>query len=135
MILKYVLRIDCESVHFNAVDRILNTHRSNNDDLYWELILIDDDTDLLPPVYYIDAFLPLLQGKHQELEAIGISREDITIWIYYEYDEQCNLEFHPDEMKQLADNGIVLCVSCWQAGGRSILLSIKRSIESRIPDS
>ena len=119
MISKHVLRIDCESIHFDAVNRIFNTHRSNNDDLYWELIIIDDDTDSLPSVYYIDAFLPLLQGKDRELERIGISREDITIWKYYEYDEQCNLEFHPDEMKQLADNGIVLCVSCWQASDRS----------------
>lgn len=117
MIVKHVLRIDCESVHFDSIDRILNTRRSK-DDFYWELIIIDDGTDLLPSVYYIDAFLPLLQGKYEELEKIGISREDITIWIYYEYDEQCNFEFHPDEMKQLADNGIVLCVSCWQASDR-----------------
>jgi hypothetical protein len=128
MFVKHVLRIECKSVHFDTVDRILNTHRSNNDDLYWELIIIDDDTNSSPPIYYIDAFLPLLQGKYQALEEIGISREEITIWKYYEYDEQCNLEFHPNEMKQLADNGIVLCVSCWQAGGRSILGSIKRSM-------
>ena len=114
MISKHVLRIDCQSGHFDSIEQILNTHRSNEDNLYWELIIIDDDTDSLPPVYYIDAFLPLLQGKYQELEKIGIYREDITIWKYYEYDEQCNFEFHPDEMKQLADHGIVLCVSCWQ---------------------
>jgi hypothetical protein len=30
MFVKHVLRIECKSVHFDTVDRILNTHRSNN---------------------------------------------------------------------------------------------------------
>jgi hypothetical protein len=58
----------------------------------------------------------LLEGKYQQLADIGVDVEDITIWKYYEYDNgQCNMEFHPKVTKRLGDNGIVLCISCWES--------------------
>lgn len=40
----------------------------------------------------------------------------ISIWRYYEYDEQCNFEFSPQELKRMGDNGITFCISCWDTG-------------------
>ncbi len=57
-----------------------------------------------------------MEGKYELLATIGIERKDITIWMLYEYDQQCNLEFDPIRMKRLGDNGIGLCISCWDAG-------------------
>jgi hypothetical protein len=53
-------------------------------------------------------------GDYDKLWRIGIRTEDITIWHIYEHDGQCNLEFDPQRMKRLGENGITLCVSCYQ---------------------
>ena len=52
-----------------------------------------------------------------KLESIGISREDISIWVLYEYEGQCNMEYDPVSMKKIGENGIVLCISCWEKEG------------------
>ncbi|MGE9938237.1 hypothetical protein, partial [Butyricimonas virosa] len=59
-------------------------------------------------------FLSLLEGKYEKLESIGISRENISIWILYEYEGQCNMEYDPESMKKLGESGILLCISCWE---------------------
>mgnify|MGYP005900678743 FL=1 len=59
-------------------------------------------------------FLSLLEGKYEKLESIGISREDISIWVLYEYEGQCNMEYDPESMKKLGESGILLCISCWE---------------------
>ncbi len=62
---------------------------------------------------FIHHFLDMLEGKYDQLKSMGISKEDISVWLLYEYDNQCNMEFLPDNLKRLGDNGISLCVSCW----------------------
>ena len=64
-----------------------------------------------------DCNLSLLEGKYERLESIGISREDISIWVLYEYEGQCNMEYDPVSMKKIGENGIVLCISCWEKEG------------------
>ena len=58
--------------------------------------------------------LVLLECKYEKLESIGISRENISIWILYEYEGQCNMEYDPESMKKLGESGILLCISCWE---------------------
>jgi len=64
---------------------------------------------------FIDYFLGILEGKYDKLRKIGITKEEISIWMIYEYDEQCNMEFAPSDMKKLGDSGISFCVSCYNA--------------------
>ena len=63
---------------------------------------------------FVEIFLKILYDKYDQLERIGINREHISIWIIYEYEEQCNLEFNPDDMKNIGAEGISLCISCYQ---------------------
>lgn len=63
---------------------------------------------------FINNFLDILEPKFDELEKSQISKSDITFWLLYEYDQQCNMEFNPKEMKRLGENEITLCVSCWE---------------------
>ena len=63
---------------------------------------------------FIDYFLGILEGKYDKLQDIGITREHISIWMIYEYEEQCNMEFTPSDMKKLGDNGITFCISCYE---------------------
>ena len=69
----------------------------------------DDDE----PFDFINAFLDILEGKYEALASLGIQREDILIWLVYEYDQQCAMEFHPQEMKRLGENGIHLNIDCY----------------------
>lgn len=90
-----------------------NRKRFSDDDIdLWTYSVDLDDEE--PYFDFINKFLDILEPKFEGLEQIGISKENITFWYLYEYDQQCAMEFHPQEMKRLGDNGIVLCIDCWQ---------------------
>jgi hypothetical protein len=72
------------------------------------------------PFHFIYDFLDILEGNYEALAALGIQREDILFWLVYEYDEQCALEFHPQEMRRMGENGIHLNIDCHQMGTSSI---------------
>jgi len=94
------------------IDNLFNF--PNNIPASWAYEVIDDKTD----EYYdfINIFLDILETKYSELEKLNIKRSDISIWLLYEYDQQCNMEFDPQRLKRLGDNGISFCISCWDSG-------------------
>lgn len=77
----------------------------------WELEIEESATDA--PIDFVGYFLRIVGARFKQLESIGITRQAMTIWLLYEYDQQCNLEFTPDQLKRLGEQGIGLCVSCW----------------------
>ncbi len=80
----------------------------------WVYEVIDEDEN---PYYdFINKFLDILENKYETLAKLGIERNDITIWLLYEYDQQCNMEFDPIRLKRIGDNGVTLCISCWDSG-------------------
>lgn len=123
----YRLEICCDQViDQDLISKILGIKPSfHSEDWYLEAFYddlsigsLEDDKNIeegLEPKSHISDFLDLLEGKYQQLAEIGVRREDITVWKYYEYDGQCNMEFHPDETKRLGENGIVLCITCWES--------------------
>jgi hypothetical protein len=74
-----------------------------------------DTEDDEPYFDFINRFLDILEPKFNELKGFGIDKSNITFWLLYEYDQQCGLEFHPQEMKRLGESGIVMCIDCWQS--------------------
>lgn len=122
----YRLEICCDRVSDqDQISSLLGVKPSfPSEDWYLEVIderlplelLEEDIDDVLEPKSHIINFLNLLEGKYQQLSEVGVSREDITIWKYYEYDDgQCNMEFHPEITRRLGENEIVLCVTCWES--------------------
>jgi hypothetical protein len=107
---KYILRI--EGAEQKDIARVLGKP-SSNESGSWTLEFEEGSND--PPINFVDRFLELLDNKFDFLDSIGVSRDDITIWLLYEYDEQCNLEFSSKDLMRLGEAGIGLCVSCWQA--------------------
>jgi hypothetical protein len=105
------LKIRCDDSLRDAVTAILGED-PNVKESVWELEKIIEEEDAY--VNYIEYFLDLLEGNYEKLSLIGVERNDISIWLLYEYDQECNMEFSPDELKRMGENGIVLCVSCWQ---------------------
>ena len=80
----------------------------------WTYQVITKEED--PYFDFINSFLDILESKYAKLAELGIQRDDITIWNYYEYDGQCNMEYDPKRLKRLGENGITLCITCWDSG-------------------
>lgn len=107
----YVLQIDSKSIDLNLIDEILGIKSALNSKT-WKFIVVQTEKD----EYYdfINNFLDFLEGKYDLLAHLGVEKEDILFWLYLEYDQQCNMEFDAARLKRLGDNGIGLCITCWQ---------------------
>jgi hypothetical protein len=118
----YKLQISfTESIEtFNAIsdilvikpfDKDLQSGKTPNE---WTYEVVQENED--PYFDFIKEFLDILENKYERLSSLGIQKEDISVWYLYEYDQQCNMEFDPTRLKRLGDNGITLCISCWDSG-------------------
>ncbi|MGB7415979.1 MAG: hypothetical protein WA902_17380 [Thermosynechococcaceae cyanobacterium] len=112
MKITYILKIETNELGLSNISDILGQASSNSDNDVWTLEITERDSD--PPTNFVRDFLGILEGKYEDLSHSGIESSDISVWIYYEYDEQCNLEFLPEDMKRLGENGIALCISAYQ---------------------
>jgi hypothetical protein len=108
---RFVLKVDCEEDQESLVTKILE-REPDIDEAYWQISIYQEKDSY--PVNYIQDFIKVLNGKYDALHQLGIQKSNISVWYYYEYDQECNIEILPEEMKLLSDNGIVLCISCWQ---------------------
>ena len=110
---KLQVLLDPSAETYQAVTTLLGVepHKPDPNGPMWEYQVEEGSEG---PYYdFINEFLNLLEGKYQSLAALGIERNDISIWRYYEYDGQCNMEYDPERTKRLGDCGINLCISCW----------------------
>ena len=108
----YSLRINTKETNYQMVSQILQKEPK---DLSkgWIFEVESSDTSYFD---YINEFLDILEGNYEKLESIGIVKNDISIWMIYAYNQQCNFEFIPKDLKRLGDNEITLCISCYEAG-------------------
>lgn len=82
------------------------------DEYIWSYIITEEEKD--SPVEFINVFTNIIHKNKNQLKTIGVEKENITIWLYYEYDVQCNIELRPDELKKLSEAEVPFCISCWQ---------------------
>jgi len=113
----YRLHIDSKSdfILYKKITQILNIEPAEEDDetySLWTYAYEEDENDS----YYdfINKFLDIIEPNVSKLQEIGIYKEDITFWMVYEYEHQCGMEFHPQEMKRLGESGIVMCIDCFK---------------------
>jgi len=110
----YILKIETENpAAFPSIMKI-NGVKYKGRFLEYEIVESEDN----PPVDFINHFLDILDKFHAELKGGGVVPEDVSIWMLYEYDQQCNMEFLPQQLKRLGEAGITLCVSCWEVGSQ-----------------
>ena len=107
---EYILRINTVKEKYNIINTLLSVSPTSTKS-YWELSLNENSYLYNKSIIY---FLDLLEPNLEKLIQNGLNNENISIWYLYEYDEQCNLEFQPNELKRLGDAGITLCISCWK---------------------
>ena len=118
----YQLFIDTENSAetFNSVTNLLGLKPTENEtdkastDRYssWMYMVTENDTD--PYFDFINSFLDILEPKFSELEKLGVTKDKILFWMLYEYDQQCAMEFQPQEMERLGQSGIHLNIDCWK---------------------
>ena len=123
----YNLHIDFEPSWetYNAITRLLGVvpkkherHRLDKSDHpsdWWYQMVEDDDES---PVDFINVFLDLLEPNLAALEALGVMRENILFWLFYEYEHQCAMAFLPREMERLGKSGIALNIDCIERRGQ-----------------
>jgi hypothetical protein len=107
----YSLRIDTDIAYREKINIILNKD-CNYLDICWGLEIVEEEEHEY--FDFINYFLDLLEKKYLRLEQIGVFREHISIWMIYEYNNQCNIQFIPKDLKRLGENGVSLCVSCYE---------------------
>ena len=108
----YSLRISITNIkQIEAVNSILRI-KSNYPEAGWGLEIVKDDNEL--GLNFIDYFLSIIEGKSSQLKNINITDDDISIWVLYEYQDQCNLEFTSTDLKKIGNAGVSLCISCWE---------------------
>lgn len=101
------LKIETDNVP--VISELLNRKSTGLiDSGYWEMELIENVGNELSEIllFYEDAKPTLLKNN--------IDTIDVSIWILYEYEQQCNLEFDLVTLKALSKLGIQLCISCWE---------------------
>ncbi len=115
--MKYIYSL---KIHLNnkenkdKITNILKVSPTALDDSLWELKLVQNESDSY--IDFINHYLDILENKYDLLKSIDINREDISIWMLYEYDNQCNMEFLPSQLLRIGEHGITLCISCWETG-------------------
>lgn len=115
MSLRYGLKI--RAAETKQVSSILGVQPSNTQ-FGWELWVDDISYSYAESVEY---FCSLLEKNMPELLRIKVVKEDIELWILYEYEQQCNFEFHSTELARISNLDIVLCISCWQKDSEIII--------------
>lgn len=106
----YSLKISSNHTNIDDINNVLSISPTSTE-YSWEYS-IDEHSDL-----YADAIsyiLNLLEGKIELLKEAGVEEDDISIWFLYEYENQCNMEFLPGDLKRIGALGITLCISCWE---------------------
>jgi hypothetical protein len=67
-------------------------------------------------INFIQYFMDVVEDKLPILDSLGVKREEITIWMLFAYEFQCNMEFDSDDLLRLGRNGIKLCITCYDVG-------------------
>ncbi len=117
----YQLFIDTDNnlETFNSITKLLGLQpteteydkTSKNRYSSWMYMVTENDTD--PGFDFINSFLDILEPKFVSLQILGVTPDKILFWMLYEYDQQCGMEFHPDEMIRLGQSRIHLNIDCW----------------------
>lgn len=112
-VLTYELKIDTEKKYYNEVSSIIGLYPNSYKYGWLYDIVFEEQKEHFD---IIAKFLNSLEENYGKLEELGIKNSDISIWITYEYNNQCNMEFDPKNLKRLGEKGIKLCISCYESG-------------------
>jgi hypothetical protein len=106
---------------YNAISEILELKPAENEpskfsseipDLWF--YMVEENEEEGSSFDFINKFLDLIEPNYTKLSRLGVTKKDILFWLVYEYDQQCSMEFHAQEMLRLGKSGIHLNIDCHQ---------------------
>ena len=97
-----VIPRDFEKSRFNIHDEPSN----------WHYQIVEDEEVTDKPIDFINVLLDIVEPNFSKLKRVGIEKDNILFWLVYEYQHQCSMEFHPEEMERLGKSGIGLNIDC-----------------------
>jgi len=100
-----IIRILTNKEKYIEINKIFNLTKNVNDINFWEIEV---------PENSIKIAYDILIEKIKLLERIDITKNDVSLWFLYEYENQCNMEFTTHEINLIGKLGITLCISCWE---------------------
>jgi len=112
-ILTYELRINAEENCYEQVSAIVGLYPKSYK-FGWSYEIKFEERESFSDV--VAKFLDSLEGKYDQLHELEIRTNDISVWLIYGYNNQCNMEFEPSILERLGNRGIRLCISCYQVG-------------------
>lgn len=86
-----------------------------------------------PQWFEINSFLDILDDKYEMLEAQGVSREDLSIWMNCRYEEdECRVSLDPVTLMRLGEEQVKLCITCSPDGGPAPVMEAKENFVKRL---
>ena len=106
------LRINVNQ-HLVAVENIVNMKSNIKISDMWILNIEASEQNSYPKI--LNHFCDIIENYFEELVNLGLSKNDITIWLIFEIEknEQMNIEFNAELMARLSKNAKAFCISRW----------------------
>lgn len=111
----YNLHINCASEeNHQKITKLLGVSpKDDNDMTTWWYQLCQDDEEV--HINFSKVFESLLKPNMEKLGNLGITSNDMLIWVVYEYFRQCSLSFDSLELQRLGNLNIALNIDCYEA--------------------
>lgn len=107
----FILRIDTVEANYKTLNEIFKVSHEQNLNAFWEYEVSQNNPLFTSAIEHI---VNLIKMNVNDLEKISVRKKDMSLWYLYEYETQCNIEFSPEEIKDISSSGLALCISCWQ---------------------
>lgn len=109
----YCLKIEVNIPgQMQLLDMILGVEHDMEEPHTWVLTMDYDKGFGDLPIFYITNFIDILKDKYTDLEEIGIRRDMISIWRCTNQPGEVYMEYWPEEMRLLAEEGIKFRILC-----------------------
>lgn len=108
------LYIDChKDSDYQSITKLLGVvPKEDKDASTWWYQLCQGEGEL--HIDFSKVFEALLKPKMGELRKLGLTSNDMLIWIVYEYFEQCSMSFDSLELQRLGNLKIPLNIDCYE---------------------
>lgn len=105
--------LEINSSNSYKVKMIMGYGECLNDSIYQYKIVDGDEPLDIEEDFVLTHYLNVLEKNKEHLLKID-SKHTITLWMTYEYDDQCNMEFPTEFIRRMADLNMYLCISAYQ---------------------
>lgn len=97
---------------YQKITKLLKVYPKENDEDFnlWTYQIVTNEEDEY--FDFINSFLDLIEPNLETLKNLGISIDDINIWLFYEYNKQCSISFNSQEMRRLGESGVSFNIDC-----------------------